>query len=97
MNSGSQAASGGIGGFLAFFVLACALWLLMRNMNSRLRSVKYREELEQEQEQEADESGQGDAGRAPRPSETPIDQGTHEHPPNLEALDHTDRSHLTRG
>ncbi len=95
MNSGSQAASGGIGGFLAFFILACALWLLMRNMNSRLRSVKYREELEQEQE--ANESGQGEGGRSPRPSETPIDSGTREQPPNLESLDDTDRSHLTRG
>ncbi|MEP7159940.1 MAG: hypothetical protein ABI746_02440 [Dermatophilaceae bacterium] len=95
MNSGSQAASGGIGGFLAFFVLACALWLLMRNMNSRLRSVKYREELEQERQ--ASESGQDDARQPSRSGETPVDPGTHQRPPNHESLDDTDRSHLTRG
>jgi len=31
----------GIWGFLAFFVLAIALWLLVRNMNSRLRRMAY--------------------------------------------------------
>lgn len=48
MNGANQAVSGGIGGFLAFFLLACALWLLMRNMNKRLRNIKYDEELEQQ-------------------------------------------------
>lgn len=48
MSGANQAVSGGIGGFLAFFLLACALWLLMRNMNKRLRNVKYDEELEQQ-------------------------------------------------
>ena len=56
MNGANQAVSGGIGGFLAFFLLACALWLLMRNMNKRLQNVKYDEELEQQrQAAEADE------------------------------------------
>ena len=36
----------GLGGFLAFFVLAVALWLLMRNMNARLRRMSFREEAE---------------------------------------------------
>ena len=40
MGGANQAVSGGIGGFLAFFLLACALWLLMRNMNKRLRNIK---------------------------------------------------------
>ncbi|MCU1538062.1 MAG: hypothetical protein JWP82_2413 [Humibacillus sp.] len=31
----------GIWGFIAFFVLAVALWLLVRNMNSRLRRMAY--------------------------------------------------------
>jgi hypothetical protein len=31
----------GIWGFIAFFVLAIALWLLVRNMNSRLRRMAY--------------------------------------------------------
>lgn len=48
MSGANQAVSGGIGGFLAFFLLACALWLLMRNMNKRLRNIKYDEELEQQ-------------------------------------------------
>ena len=48
MSGANQAVSGGIGGFLAFFLLACALWLLMRNMNKRLRIIKYDEELEQQ-------------------------------------------------
>ena len=36
----------GLGGFLAFFLLALALWLLMRNMNARLRRMSFREEAE---------------------------------------------------
>ena len=51
MNGANQAVSGGIGGFLAFFLLACALWLLMRNMNKRLQNVRYDEELEQQRQQ----------------------------------------------
>ncbi|MBB2985628.1 hypothetical protein [Terracoccus luteus] len=33
----------GFGGFVAFFVMALALWLLVRNMNGRLRRMAYRE------------------------------------------------------
>ena len=33
----------GIWGFIAFFVLAVALWFLVRNMNSRLRRMAYRD------------------------------------------------------
>ncbi len=46
MNGANQAVSGGIGGFLAFFVLALALWLLVRNMNGRLRNMRYQDERE---------------------------------------------------
>lgn len=46
MNGANQAVSGGIGGFLAFFVLALALWLLVRNMNGRLRRMRYQDERE---------------------------------------------------
>lgn len=67
MNSANQAVSGGIGGFLAFFLLACALWLLMRNMNSRLRNVKYREELDLERQ--AVEADQDVVSRPPRRGE----------------------------
>lgn len=65
MNGVNQAVSGGIGGFLAFFLLACALWLLMRNMNKRLRNVKYDEELESQRS--AVEAGQDTLTRPPRP------------------------------
>lgn len=34
----------GLGAFLAFFALAIALWLLMRNMNARMRRMAYREQ-----------------------------------------------------
>ena len=46
MNTPSTSVSPGLGGFLAFFVLALALWLLMRNMNARLRRMRFREEDE---------------------------------------------------
>jgi hypothetical protein len=46
--------SPGILGFLAFFLLAVALYLLVRNMNGHLRRVRYRQEaLEAEQADEA--------------------------------------------
>ncbi len=69
LNSSNQAVSGGIGGFLAFFLLACALWLLMRNMNSRLRNVKYREELDAERQ--SAEADQDVVSRPPRPGDVP--------------------------
>lgn len=34
----------GVLGFLVVFVLAVATWLLMRNLTSRLRRMRYREE-----------------------------------------------------
>jgi large-conductance mechanosensitive channel len=36
----------GLEGFLAFFLLAVALYFLMRNMNARMRRMAYREEQE---------------------------------------------------
>ena len=39
----------GIWGFIAFFVLAVALWFLVRNMNSRLRRMAYRDRDRAEQ------------------------------------------------
>ncbi len=33
----------GLGAFVAFFVLALLLWLLMRNMNGRMRRMAYTE------------------------------------------------------
>lgn len=39
----------GIWGFIAFFVLALALWFLVRNMNNRLRRMAYRDRDRAEQ------------------------------------------------
>ena len=44
MNAESVDVTAGLGGFLAFFLLAVALYFLMRNMNARLRRMSYREE-----------------------------------------------------
>jgi predicted metal-dependent hydrolase len=46
MSPESVNVTAGLGGFLAFFLLALALYLLMRNMNARLRRMAYREEQE---------------------------------------------------
>jgi hypothetical protein len=46
MNAESVDVTAGLGGFLAFFLLAVALYFLMRNMNGRLRGLAYREEQE---------------------------------------------------
>jgi len=54
MNPESVDVTAGLGGFLAFFLLAVALYFLMRNMNVRLRKMAYREELE----------AKGDAGQS---------------------------------
>ncbi|MBW3085644.1 hypothetical protein KEM60_01848 [Austwickia sp. TVS 96-490-7B] len=74
MNGANQSVSGGIGGFLAFFLLACALWLLMRNMNKRLQNISYDEELRSQRP-----DGQGRpasaAGGAPLGAAGPIDPG----------------------
>lgn len=46
MDPESVDVTAGLGGFLAFFLLAVALYLLMRNMNARMRRMAYREEQE---------------------------------------------------
>jgi hypothetical protein len=46
VNLESVDVTAGLGGFLAFFLLAVALYFLMRNMNTRLRRLAYREEQE---------------------------------------------------
>ena len=56
----SAMVSPGLWGFVAFFVLALALYLLMRNMNGRMRRMSYRaEELQREAQEKA---GQGASG-----------------------------------
>ncbi len=44
MDTPSTSIGPGLGAFIAFFVLAVALWLLMRNMNGRMRRMAYREQ-----------------------------------------------------
>ena len=64
----SSLVSPGIWGFLAFFVLAVALYLLMRNMNARMRKMSYRaEELRRQAEAEAAERKAPKEGRGQRP------------------------------
>ena len=48
--------SPGILGFLAFFFLAVALYLLLRNMNGHLRRLGYRAAELEKQEQAAQEA-----------------------------------------
>jgi len=56
MDPESVDVTAGLEGFLAFFLLAVALYLLMRNMNARMRRMAYREEQEAKEAQErADE------------------------------------------
>lgn len=65
MNTPSTSVSPGLGGFIAFFVLALALWLLMRNMNGRMRRMSYRAEQRDAERRAgaggATAAGEGDA------------------------------------
>jgi hypothetical protein len=55
MGSGGNLPVGpGIWGFIAFFVLAISLWLLVRNMNTRLRRMAYRDRDEAAARADAD-------------------------------------------
>ena len=62
MNPEGVDVTAGVGGFLAFFLLALALYFLMRNMNARLRRMAYREE------QEAKSADEGVADAPPESS-----------------------------
>ena len=55
----------GIWGFISFFVLAIALWLLVRNMNSRLRRMAYRDRAESGTEQSGPEQSGPERAGAP--------------------------------
>ena len=56
----------GIWGFVAFFVLAVALWFLVRNMNNRLRRMAYRDR-ERAEEFAAKADVDGSTAAAPEP------------------------------
>ena len=53
MSPESVDVTAGLEGFLAFFLLAVALYLLMRNMNARMRRMAYREEQDAKAAKEA--------------------------------------------
>ena len=74
MNTPSTSVSPGLGGFLAFFLLAIALWLLMRNMNARLRRMSYREEAEARAAQAGDKAPTGSSGTAGQDSPAAFDE-----------------------
>lgn len=85
MGNYNQSISAGLGGFLAAFLLGCALWLLMRNMNKHLRNVSYQEERERARAQAARQAretsgaaaapGEVDAGGAERTAADSGDSG----------------------
>lgn len=52
----------GLAGFIVFFVLAIALWLLVRNMNVRLRRMRYYAEQEDAAEEAATAASAGARG-----------------------------------
>ena len=70
MNLESVDVTAGLGGFLAFFLLAVALYFLMRNMNTRLRRLAYREEREA---RDADGGSGPDKPTFPDPGGSPQD------------------------
>ena len=73
MDTPSSSIGPGLGAFIAFFVLAIALWLLMRNMNGRMRRMAYREQ-QRVAELEAKQA-ERDAAKTPekRPEAPPQD------------------------
>ena len=65
--SDPQSVSAGLWGFAVVFVLAIAVWLLMRNMTGHLRRMRFRE-----QEQLRREAAEGSPQRRPdRPDDEP--------------------------
>ena len=67
MDTPSTSIGPGLGAFIAFFVLALVLWLLMRNMNGRMRRMAYKEQ-QRVAEMEAEEAQRDAAngGKKPR-------------------------------
>ena len=77
MDTPSTSIGPGLGAFIAFFLLALVLWLLMRNMNGRMRRMAYKEQqrvadLEAKEAEEADEVDRGAKREgAERPKDRP--------------------------
>ena len=70
----------GIWGFIAFFVLAVALTLLVRNMNSRLRRMAYTDRERAEAAEAAAREAEGDGGEDATPE--PRDSQSTDEPPD---------------
>ncbi len=72
MDTPSSLIGPGLGAFVAFFVLAVTLWLLMRNMNGRMRRMAYREQqrvAELEAQENATREQGGPAAGPSRPGQ----------------------------
>jgi hypothetical protein len=76
MSDVSVDVTAGLGGFLAFFLLAVALYFLMRNMTSRLRRMAFREQQDARAAQGAHGAdGHRDDGQGSGSSDTSGPQG----------------------
>jgi hypothetical protein len=82
----SSLVSPGLWGFVAFFVLALALYLLMRNMNARMRRMSYRS---QELAKEAERAEQERRARKERPSAPTTSDDPRETRDGGDAQEHT--------
>jgi len=79
MDPESVDVTAGLEGFLAFFLLAVALYLLMRNMNARMRRMAYREEQEAKAAQDKaaqEKAAQEKADERPESDEPPESDGS---------------------
>ena len=81
MDTPSTSIGPGLGAFIAFFVLAVVLWLLMRNLNSRMRRMAYKEQ------QRVAELEAREAEREAATGATPADQDQPTAPPAPPAQD----------
>jgi flagellar biosynthesis/type III secretory pathway M-ring protein FliF/YscJ len=59
MDAPSTSIGPGLGAFIAFFLLAVVLWLLMRNMNGRMRRMAYKEQQRVADLEAREEAGEG--------------------------------------
>ena len=75
MDTPSTSVGPGLGAFIAFFVLAIALWLLMRNMNGRMRRMAYREQqrVAELEARDAERQAASQDRSTDRPTDRPTD------------------------
>ena len=81
MDTPSTSIGPGLGAFIAFFVLAVVLWLLMRNLNSRMGRMAYKEQ------QRVAALEAREAEREAATGAKPADQDQPTAPPTLPAQD----------